>query len=472
MNRVFALIGVASVRFRYLIVLAWIVVTIVAVRALPSLGSVAKDTTSGFLPANVPSIQASNMASPFIDVSLGTATLIAVRDGGLTAADNAAIDAMEAKIKGIDTVKAVVDLGISGDGAARQVLIEAVVAQFTGRRRSHGSRGRHPERRDCRRSRRDSRLISPARSRRSWTTRTRRAASQDRTQSLSLLFILVLLVLAYRALLAPFVTLIPAVIVLTLSGPVIAQAASAGIQVSSITQFMLIVLILGAGTDYGVFLVFRVREELRRGLSGPDAVKRAVTRVGESITFSAFTVIAALSSVALAEFGLYQSMGPALAIGIALMLAAGLTLLPALLAIFGRAVFWPSNVSHHEVERRGIWDRVGVIATRRPAVTLLLGAILFGGMASTLLATGTSGFGNGWPRSSRLRFRRRGSRTERPLPILADRADADPVPVRSARSGTTRPSSRRPRPGSARCPSSRASSGRSTRTASRSRRRS
>src|ERR1035437_1105670 len=393
MNRIFALIGVASVRFRFLIVIAWIAVTIVAVRTLPTLSSVTKNTTSGFLPANVPSIQASNMASPFLDVNLGTATFVAVRDGGLTPADNAAIDSLEAKIKGIDTVKVVVDLGISGDGAARQVLIEAEIASFTSvtgadtlvtALRSAATAaapaglqvhltGEIPD------------LVDNSKA---------SGSSQDRTQTFSLLFILVLLVLAYRALLAPILTLIPAVIVLTLSGPVIAQAASAGIQVSSITEFMLIVLVLGAGTDYGVFLVFRVREELRRGLSGPDAVIRAVTRVGESITFSAFTVIAALSSVALAEFGLYQSMGPALAIGIALMLLAGLTLLPALLAIFGRAVFWPSDVRHRDVERVGFWDRVGLIATRRPALTLLLGAILFGGMAATLLTTGTSGFGD------------------------------------------------------------------------------
>ena len=392
MNRIFAVIGVASVRFRFLIVVAWIAITIVAVATLPTLSSVAKNTTSGFLPANVPSIQASNMASPFLDVNLGTATLVAVRDGGLTPADNAAIDALETKVKGIDTVKVVVDLGISGDNAARQVFIEAEIQSFTSVtgaetlvtaiRNAAGAvapaglqvhlTGEVPD------------LVDNAKA---------SGSSQDRTQTFSLLFILVLLVLAYRALLAPVVTLIPAVLVLTLSGPVIAQAAGARIQVSSITQFMLIVLVLGAGTDYGVFLVFRVREELRRGLSGPDAVIQAVTRVGESISFSAFTVIAALSSVALAEFGLYQSMGPALAIGIAIMLGAGLTLLPALLAIFGRAVFWPSDVSHRQVERTGIWDRVGLIATRRPALMLLLGAILFGGMAATLLSTGTSGFG-------------------------------------------------------------------------------
>jgi RND superfamily putative drug exporter len=393
MNRIFALIGVASVRFRFLIVVAWVAITIVAVQTLPTLGSVAKTTTSGFLPADVPSIQASTMAAPFVDVNLGTATLVAVRAGGLTPADNAAIDSLETRIKGIDTVKDVVDLGISGDGAARQVLIEAQILSFTS---VTGAETLVTAIRSA------ATAAAPAGLQVHLTgeipdqvdNANASGSSQDRTQTFSLLFILVLLVLAYRALLAPFLTLIPAVLVLTLAGPVIAQAASAGIQVSSITQFMLIVLILGAGTDYGVFLVFRVREELRRGLSGPDAVKRAVTRVGESITFSAFTVIAALSSVALAEFGLYQSMGPALAIGIALMLAAGLTLLPALLAIFGRAVFWPSDVSHHGVEHVGIWDRVGLIATRRPALTLILGAVLFGGMALTLLTTGTSGFGD------------------------------------------------------------------------------
>jgi RND superfamily putative drug exporter len=394
MNRLFALIGVASVRLRFVIVIAWVAVTILAVRTLPTLGSVAKNTTSGFLPSNVPSIQASNMAAPFIDVNLGTATLVVVRNGGLTAADNAAVDSLETKIKGIDTVKVVADLGISGDGAARQIFIEAQVVSFTD---VNGAQALVTAIRNA------AIAAAPAGLQVHLTgeipdlvdNANASGSSQDRTQTYSLLFILVLLVLAYRAFLAPFVTLIPAVLVLTLAGPVIAQAASAGIQVSSITQFMLIVLVLGAGTDYGVFLVFRVREELRRGLSGPDAVIRAVTRVGESITFSAFTVIAALSSVALAEFGLYQSMGPSLAIGIAIMLLAGLTLLPALLAIFGRAIFWPSNVSHQPVEHVGIWDRVGLVATRRPALTLLLGAVLFGGLAASLLTTGTSGFGNG-----------------------------------------------------------------------------
>ena len=91
--------------------------------------------------------------------------------------------------------------------------------------------------------------------------------TQSPTELLSLLFIIVLLVVIYRSLLAPFLTLLPAGLVLTISQPVIAESHKLfGVQISPITQILLTVLILGAGTDYGLFLVFRVREEMREGL--------------------------------------------------------------------------------------------------------------------------------------------------------------------------------------------------------------
>jgi putative drug exporter of the RND superfamily len=120
---------------------------------------------------------------------------------------------------------------------------------------------------------------------------------------------------------------------------------------------MLIVLVLGAGTDYGLFLVFRVRENLREGAHPKDAVRSAVTRVGETITFSALTVIAALLSLLVATFQIYSQLGIPLAIGIGTMLLAGLTLLPALLAVFGRAAFWPSKTGAGTA-KAGLWGRV------------------------------------------------------------------------------------------------------------------
>jgi RND superfamily putative drug exporter len=394
MSRFFTSLGRYSVRFRFLIVLAWIAVTFLAVHFLPSLGDVAKDTTSGFLPPDSPSMQAATMAAPFQDTSLAAATLVVARDGGLTASDNAAVDRLEARIRGVDRVKVVIDLGVSRDGQARQALVEAAVVAFAGGPEAKGVVDAIRSTFGAAAAPAGLQIHLTGRLATQVDTVAASGSSQNQTQALSLLFIIVLLLLAFRAVLAPIVTLVPAAFVLVLSGPVIAEATKIGVQVSSITELLLIVLILGAGTDYGVFLVFRVREELRRGLTPHDAVIRSVSRVGESITFSALTVIAALVSLVLAEFAFYQSLGPALAIGIALMLLAGLTLLPALLAIFGRAVFWPTGASARTHERAGLWDRIGVVATRRPGVTLLAGVGLFVALGATLLTTGVAGFGD------------------------------------------------------------------------------
>ena len=111
---------------------------------------------------------------------------------------------------------------------------------------------------------------------------------------------------------------------------------------------------------------------MRSGLSSHEAVSRAVARVGESISASAGTVILALLTLLFASFGIYHDLGVPLAIGIAVMLVAGVTLLPALLAILGRAVFWPSKIVAGELNECW-WGRVAQRVIRRPAHTLAIG---------------------------------------------------------------------------------------------------
>ena len=149
----------------------------------------------------------------------------------------------------------------------------------------------------------------------------------------AILFIVVLLLIVLRSPVAALVTFLPSVVALLVSEKFIAGLGAHGLQISSVTQTLLVVLMLGAGTDYGLFLVYRFREERRAGTEPQQAVVRALTRVGESITASAGTVILALLTLLLASFGLYHDLGVPLALGIAVMLLAGLTLLPALLAL-------------------------------------------------------------------------------------------------------------------------------------------
>src|SRR5438876_5590617 len=240
MSRFFTGLGRFAVRFRFLIVLAWIVVTVLAVRLLPSLGDVAQDTTSGFLPAGAPSMRAAAMAAPFQGASFAVATLVVARGGALTAEDNAAADRLESRIGGLDKVKQVIDFGVSQDGEARQALIQLNVVAFSGGAEAQGVI-------DAIRSSFEAASL-PAGLDAHLTgqlatqldTIKASGSSQDQTQQFSLLFIIVLLLLAFRALLAPLVTLIPAAFVLALSGPVIAASTKIGIPVSSITELLLI----------------------------------------------------------------------------------------------------------------------------------------------------------------------------------------------------------------------------------------
>jgi RND superfamily putative drug exporter len=390
-GRIFGAMGNFSVRFRWPIVIAWVLVTVVSVKTFPGLSDVAKDSQSSFLPANSPSVQAEDLAQPFQDSQHGVATLVVARESAtLTSADVQEITTIEARIRGLSGVLRVQDFGLSPDKHAEQAQVVTDLPPF-----SAGSnaislvaaiRATFP---------------SDATGFQFHLTGTipgfvdqqsQSKSSQGKIQEFSLLFIIALLLIAFRALLAPLVTLVPAALVLALASPVIAASTHLGVQVSAITQFILIVLVLGAGTDYGLFLVFRTREELRRGLEPKDAVRRAVSTVGESITFSALIVIAALMSLIIAQFEFYQSLGPALAIGIALMLIAGLTLLPALLAIFGRAVFWPSRARLVENPRPNIYGRIAAVVVRRPLPVAIMGAVIFGAIALGQIGTTAAGF--------------------------------------------------------------------------------
>ena len=216
--------------------------------------------------------------------------------------------------------------------------------------------------------------------------------SGNKVQLFSILFIIVLLVLVFRSVPAAVVTLLPAGLALLISTRLIGALGAGGLQISSVTQVLLIVLLLGAGTDYGLFLVFRVREALRDGQHPHDAVRHSIVRVGESITASGATVIIALLTLLLASFGLYHDLGVPLAVGIAVMLLIGLTLLPALLAILGRRAFWPSKVQPG-TQREGAWSRIASRLVQRPAVTLGAGLVLFLALAAGALGYASSGFG-------------------------------------------------------------------------------
>ena len=359
-DAIFGAIGRFAVRFRWLVLLAWIVAAIAAVTQLPSLASVTNNNNSTFLPASAPSEHAATLAAPLGTANLFGIPVVAARSGtALTSADVAAVSALQGRLSKVSGVTRVQDLGRSPDGQAEQLQ---VLAQASG-----GSQNEQTDLVNALRAKISSAGL-PAGLQVHLAGDIAISVDQQkatgntggRVQNLSALLIIVLLVLIFRSLTLSLTTLAPAFISVLISGPLVGEAGKHGLQVSPLAQFLLIVLVLGAGTDYGLFLVFRVREELRarqHGAQGDrypgsrstpgsilgdliharpparDAIVMSVTKVGESITFSAATVVAAVLTLLLATFSFYSDLGVPFAIAIGVILIAGLTLLPALLSI-------------------------------------------------------------------------------------------------------------------------------------------
>lgn len=391
----FEALGRWSIKFRWLVVALWIVAPVLATRNLPSLSSVTQTNNAQFLSASSPSQQAASLATPFQGKNAGaTAVIIASRLAGpLTAADDAAINQLERTVAGLTDVTFVRDQGTSRDGQARKVLVATSVSTLSEAKTASIVNSIRNDFADAQAPTGLSFHLTGAMAQ-SADAHAASSSSIGNIQKFVLLFVIVLLFIVFRSVLAPVVTLLPAVASLVLAGPLIAQASIAGLPVSPVTQQLLAVLLVGAGTDYGLFLVFRMREEVRQGIAPKDAVVKAMGRVGQSITFSAATVIAALLCLLLATFGLYRGIGPSLAIGLVIMLLAALTLLPALLAIFGRSVFWPSHPAPGQ-QTVGLWGRVAVRVVRHPVPTLLAGLVLFGSLTAGLIGYRISGFASG-----------------------------------------------------------------------------
>jgi RND superfamily putative drug exporter len=157
----------------------------------------------------------------------------------------------------------------------------------------------------------------------------------------ALSLVIFLLIVIYRS---PMFFLIPLISVMfaeLLSRSLGYGLTELGVTVNGQSSSIMSVLVLGAGTDYALLLVSRYREELHHTIDKHEAMRTALASAGPAIFASAATVIAALFCLMLAKVNGTAGLGPIAAMGIACAALSMLTLLPALLTIFGRRAFWP-----------------------------------------------------------------------------------------------------------------------------------
>ncbi|HYG93321.1 MAG TPA: MMPL family transporter [Nocardioides sp.] len=181
--------------------------------------------------------------------------------------------------------------------------------------------------------------------------------------------VVVILLFTYRSPVLWLLPIISAAVAYTVSGGVVYLLAKyADLTVNGQSQAILGILVIGAGTDYALLLVARYREELRRHGDRHEAMAFALHRATPAIVASAATVAVGMLCLMFAELNSTAGLGPVNAVGIGVTLLVMVTLLPALLVIFGRWVFWPKRpgFGSEEPTSTGLWAKVGNAIKPRP----------------------------------------------------------------------------------------------------------
>jgi RND superfamily putative drug exporter len=383
-------------RAKWVVLALWIIFLAVLGPLAGKLTGAEKNDAQAWLPAKAESTRVLALQSRFESPNLAPAVVVYDRPGGLTTADRAKAAADAQQFRAIPGVVPgqVSPPVVSKDGQA----IQTVVPVNLGKNGWNNASTKADAMRSI--------AMANAHGMTVHITGPLGTAS-DSAKSFkgidgTLLFatlavVIVLLLITYRSPVLWLLPVISAGVALTASQALIyLLARHAGLTVNGQSAGILDVLVFGAGTDYALLLTARYREELRRHEDRHEAMAVALRRAGPAVLASAATVIVSLLTLSIAQLNSTKSMGPVLAVGVGVALIAMMTLLPALLVICGRWVFWPVRPAYGSAEptSRGFWARVGRGIAVRPRVVWVTTAVVLGAMALGLTGLKASGLTN------------------------------------------------------------------------------
>ena len=183
-----------------------------------------------------------------------------------------------------------------------------------------------------------------------------------------------ILFIVFRSAVAPFVPLLTVGLSYLLSQSVVAFLAQyANFPISNFTQIFMVAIMFGIGTDYCILLISRYKEELAHGLNRTDAILATYRTAGRTVLISGSAVLVGFASISFSTFVLYRS-AVAVAVGVAVLLLALVTLVPFFMAVLGNALFWPTRGSLEHRESR-LWAVMGRFSLRKPIWALVILAV-------------------------------------------------------------------------------------------------
>lgn len=359
---------------KWLVLLAWIVIAGAMGGLNAKLVDVQNNEASSWLPGSAESTKVADELSGTVDPNDIPTLVVYDKPGGLTDADKAEIAQQAQEMGDIDGVtgevlppEALASVGMGGYSEDGEVAVTTVTFNF-------GANGWNdiPDAADRIRdiAQVDGATVHLA----GYGGQAADAAEAFEGIDSNLILatfavVIVILLFTYRSPVLWILPILSAGIAYTASGGVVYLLARyADLTVNGQSQSILGILVIGAGTDYALLLVARYREELRRHEDRHEAMAFALHRATPAILASAATVVVGLLCLSVAELNSTAGLGPVLAVGVAVTFLVMVTLLPALLVIVGRWIFWPQrpHFGSEEPNTTGLWARLGRSIARRP----------------------------------------------------------------------------------------------------------
>jgi RND superfamily putative drug exporter len=427
LDMVFRVLGVVVTRHPWRVVGSWMLAFVVLVSVAPGLKT--SGDQASFLPSKYESVRAQHVAERAFPGHAGTSGILVVRraDGlRMSPGDRRGVSALADELRrGRSSVVSGVTApagAVSHDG--RTALIAVAFTKSAADK--HVGDAVKALRRDARaaaaRSHLTARMTGPAAQ-----VVDIEKAGKDADGIVLLatgLLIFVLLTAIFRSVVTAFLPLLTIVVVSGVAMALIGIASKVfGLQADSSIASLLTVVLFGIGTDYIVFLLFRMRERLRAGDEPREAVRFAVRRVGATIASSAAVVMIAFLALLASELSSNRALAPSLVVAVAVMLLSAVTLVPAVLTLAGPRIFWPSR--HW---RDGRESRLAAAAARR--IALRPGAVA-ATVVVVLLAMGAGilGFNANYDTSTNLPGNAESLRAQRDLAAAFPQLSANPTTV-------------------------------------------
>ncbi|MFC7392370.1 MMPL family transporter [Scopulibacillus cellulosilyticus] len=196
-----------------------------------------------------------------------------------------------------------------------------------------------------------------------------------KTEWITVVFILAVLLIVFRSAVTPFIPLITVGISFLVSQSIVSFLVDwVNFPISNFTQIFLVAVLFGVGTDYCILLLNRFKEELPKFETVNEAIISTYKHAGKTVFFSGLAVLIGFSAIGLSQFSIYKSAA-GVAIGIFVLLIALMTIVPFFMSVFGKKIFWPAKGSLEHRQSR-LWDRVGRFALTRTLIAFIIVLII------------------------------------------------------------------------------------------------